>query len=159
MAEWFKITLPNSFKKKNNYFQQIYAHFHLFIHKMKKQFVLFILFLQLGMLFSKGLIVLHFFSHREEIAAHFCHHATREAEENCQGICYLKAELSKDDNSPVKNFPVNLLLQDDIVYFEIPQILTLKTLIFKSKTTNNFIVKTPVFDESHLSVWRPPAVV
>ena len=126
---------------------------------MKKHFVLFILLLQLGMLFNKGLIALHFFSHREEIADHFCHHATREAEENCQGICYLKAELSKEDDSPVKNFPVNSLVQDDIVYFEIPQIFTLSVPIFTTKTTNNFSVKTPVLYASHLTVWRPPAKV
>ena len=124
---------------------------------MKKHFVLFVLFLQLAALFNKGLIVLHFFSHREEIAAHFCHHATRELEENCQGICYLKAELSKDDNSPIKNFPANSLLQDEVVYCETPFIFALKVFALEDENTLNFIVKTPVFYDNHLSVWRPPA--
>ena len=123
---------------------------------MKKISIIFVLFVQLGLLFNKGLIVLHFLLHRDEIAAHFCHHATHLEEENCKGICYLKAELSKDDNSPIKNFPVNSLVQEDVVYCEIPLIFSLKTPILKDIATQNFIVKTPVFDESYLSVWRPP---
>lgn len=106
---------------------------------MKKLFVIFILFLQLGVLFNKGLIALHFFSHREEIAAHFCHHVTREAEDNCKGICYLQAELSKNDASPVKNFPFKSLVQDEVVYFEMPPIFTLNYPITPVKITNQYI--------------------
>ncbi len=111
---------------------------------------------QLGLLFNKSMTVLHFFSHREEIIEHFCHHDTHEEEENCQGICYLKAELSKDDNSPVKNFPVNSLVQDEVVYFEMPTIFKITPLIVSDKTTNNYIVHSPILQNTHLSVWRPP---
>ena len=124
---------------------------------MKQYFVLLILFLQLGLLFNKGLIVLHFFSHREEIMAHYCHHATHEQEENCQGICYLKAELSKEDNAPIKNFPLNSLVHEEVVYCEMPLIFSLKNPISIGNKVDNFIVKTPVFYDNHLSVWRPPA--
>ena len=128
-----------------------------FSSKMKRNFVLFILLLQLGLLFNKCLIVLHFFSHREEIAAHFCHHATHEEEENCQGICYLKTELSKDDNATLKNFPLNSLIQDKVVYCEVLPVFSLKMPKCEDLITPNFIVKTPVFYDNHLSVWRPPA--
>jgi uncharacterized protein with NAD-binding domain and iron-sulfur cluster len=123
---------------------------------LKKLTVILILFVQLGALFTKTATIVHFFLHREEIIEHFCHHDTHEEEENCQGICYLKAELSKDDNSPVKNFPVNSLVQEEVVYFEIPQVFSLKTPHFKDIVHQNFIVKTPVLYETHLSVWRPP---
>jgi hypothetical protein len=125
---------------------------------MKRLAIISMLLVQLGLLFNKGFTVLHFFLHRAEIIEHFCHHATHEEEENCQGICYLKVEMSKEDNSPIKNFPVNSLVQDDVVYYEMPFVFSLEMPILKDENTPNFIVKTPVLYDNYLSIWRPPAV-
>ena len=125
---------------------------------LKQIAVISILIVQLGLLFNKSFTVLHFFLHRAEIMEHFCHHATHEEEENCQGICYLKAEMSKEDNSPVKNFPLHSLLQDDVVYYEMPFVFSLKTPVLKDENTPDFIVKTPVLYDNFLSIWRPPAI-
>lgn len=129
----------------------------IFVYYMKRITVILIIILQFGLLFNKSLTVFHFFLHQEEIIEHFCHHNTHEEEENCQGICYLKAEMSKEDNFPVKNFPVNSLVQDDVVYYEMPFVFSLKTLVFEDENAPNFIVKTPVFYDNFLSIWRPPA--
>jgi hypothetical protein len=123
---------------------------------MKKYVVILILAVQVGLLLNKTLTIVHFFLHRAEIIEHFCHHATHEEEENCKGICYLNAELGKDDNSPAKNFPVHSLVQDDVVYFEQLRPFSLILPISKDIVSPNFIVKTPVFYDSPLSVWRPP---
>jgi hypothetical protein len=123
---------------------------------MKRLAVILILAVQLVPFLNKSLTIVHFLLHKEEIIEHFCHHATHEEEENCQGICYLKAELSKEDQSPVKNFPVNSLVQDEVVYFEMPAIFTITPLIVSDKTTNNYIVSSPILQNTHLSVWRPP---
>ena len=126
---------------------------------MKKNALILLLFVQLSGLFHKTLTIVHFFLHREEIIEHFCHHATNEEEENCQGICYLKAELSKEDNSPVKNFPINSLVQDDVVYYEIFKDFKLGYTNLLCKTTNQYSFKSPILKDFHLSLWRPPATV
>ena len=124
---------------------------------MKKYAIILILFVQLSALFHKTMTIVHFFLHREEIIEHFCHHATHEEEENCQGICYLNAELGKDDNSPAKNFPVHSLVQDEVVYFEVLKGFKLDNTNFVSQITNQFILKSPVIIDFYLSFWRPPA--
>ena len=126
---------------------------------LKRLTVILLISSQLALLLNKSLTVVHFFLHRAEIIEHFCHHATHEEEENCEGICYLQTELSKENNSPVKNFPVKSLVQEDVVYFEMPTIFTLNYPIAEVKTMNQYIVKTPVLHNTNLSVWRPPATV
>jgi hypothetical protein len=123
---------------------------------MKRLSVILLLAVQIGLLFNKSFTVLHFLFHRAEIIEHFCHHATQEEEENCQGICYLKAEFEHHDKNNPQTFPIQSLVQQEVVFIEPLPYFSLKTISFDDKVTQNFIVKTPVYYETHLSVWRPP---
>jgi hypothetical protein len=123
---------------------------------MKSIAVILLLTIQMGLLLNKTFTIVHFFLHRAEIVEHFCHHATHQEEENCNGICYLQAQLGTENTAPDKNFPVQSLVQDDVVYFE-----TLPTFIFSpnpigDKILTNYVVNAPVLQNTHLSVWRPP---
>ena len=149
--------VKNTFRSYFTFHIQLYQRVFTFAAMFKRLTVILIISSQLALLLNKSLIVVHFFLHRAEIIEHFCHHATHEEEEKCHGICYLQAELSKDDASPVKNFPVKSLVQQDVVYFEMPPIFTLNYPIAAVKITNQYIVKTPVLHNTNLSVWRPPA--
>jgi hypothetical protein len=123
---------------------------------MKRFTIILFLTIQVGLLLNKTLTIVHFFLHRAEITEHYCHHATHEEEEDCKGICFLKAELGTEDTSPDKNFPVKLLVQDDLVYFQILPSFILTPTIFEDKKCTYFVA-SPVLQNNHLSVWRPPA--
>jgi hypothetical protein len=124
---------------------------------MKSTLVILLLTVQIGLLLNKTFIIVHFFLHRAEIVEHYCHHQSHEEEENCKGICYLKVQLSKEDTSPDKNFPVQSLVQDDIVFFDMLPSFILTPIIFDDKILNTFFVNAPVLQNTNLSVWRPPA--
>lgn len=153
----FFSVLKNLFYKLFYVLNTTLLRVYTFVAMFKRLTVILIISSQLALLLNKSLTVVHFFLHRAEIIEHFCHHATHEEEEKCHGICYLQAELSKDDASPVKNFPVKSLVQEDVVYFEMLHIFILNYPIASVKITNQFIVKTPVLYNTNLSVWRPPA--
>jgi hypothetical protein len=124
---------------------------------MKSTVVILLLTMQMGLLLNKTLTIVHFFLHRAEIVEHFCHHATHQEEENCKGICYLQAQLGTENTAPDKNFPVKSLVQDDVVYFETLPAFILSLNPIDDKSLTNYFVNTPVLQNTHLSVWRPPA--
>ena len=132
--------------------ERFYLYFML-----KRLIVILLIGSQLALLLNKSLTVVHFFPHRAKIIEHFCHHATNEKEENCKGICYFQTELSKENNSPVKNFPVKSLGQEDVVYCEMPPVFTLNYPIVTVKILNQYVIKTTVSHNTNPSVWRPPA--
>ncbi len=123
---------------------------------MKKLIVISVLAAQVGLLFNKSVLVLHFLWHRAEITEQFCHHTTHEEEENCQGICYLSAQLEHEHNEDA-TFPVQILVQDELVFIENIDLFSYQSLFSTPEKVLNFKDKTPVLSDFFYSVWQPPS--
>jgi hypothetical protein len=123
---------------------------------MKRLTVILLLTVQIGLLFNKSLTVLHFLLHRAEIIEHFCHHNNVSEKEACQGICYLNSAFEHHDKSNPQSFPVQSLIQQDIVFFEPSLGFSLKTPTFQTEILHNYTFKNLYFQNSFHSIWRPP---
>lgn len=99
---------------------------------MKKLITLFLFFALMGASINKALVVVAFNINQDMIATELCENRNQ-PQKHCNGHCYLKKEITKEDTANKKNlpYPVSQLFQD-FVWLSPFVVLPSKPLFFGS---------------------------
>ncbi len=125
---------------------------------MKKIVTIFLFFALMGASINKALVIVAFNLNQDMIAAELCENRDQ-PQKHCNGHCYLKKEITKEDASEKKNlpYPVSQLFQDFVWVSPCMESMPPKPLFFGDNVNDYAVFQNPIYKGLTLSdIAHPP---